>query len=487
MEQSGPVQAGDASTSNVPLGPTLILSGGTGYNDLVSATLPSPTTYVLPISDNGGSSSEIIRCFGGPSIGDIRSRLVRLIPSEVTSNGDATGTGGNEALRNLLSYRFPVDNSEDEILDEWKEVIAGTHHIWEGVDEVRGSIVRGFITHFHKAVLATFSKPFPSSDPLCSSAAEPFDLHGLSIGNAFLSSCARTFDSLQAAIWLFCNVARIDTKQVRAIPCVETTETSHIAARLENGQLLLGQCEISHPAKKREGDATPAVLEPKKATNGLLTAVESLSLSDPITKMLRPVISRTNSNLVFSKAAGKNALPSRIQSIHYAFPSIDAAEGQLRPQALSANPAYLAALQKTETLIYSCGSLYTSIVPLLVLQGVGVAIAHSKTIRRKVLLLNTQLDRETGGYDALDFIRAITHACSSSSPTDHEDCAEVQPRQLMSHLVYHPKGQVAVDVEQVEELGISCVRIPDRPGKVAFTEEDVRYALHVIMKAQSEG
>lgn len=143
MEQSGPVQAGDASTSNVPLGPTLILSGGTGYNDLVSATLPSPTTYVLPISDNGGSSSEIIRCFGGPSIGDIRSRLVRLIPSEVISNGDAMGTGGNEALRNLLSYRLPVDSSEDEILEEWKEVIAGSHEIWEGVDEVRGSIVRG--------------------------------------------------------------------------------------------------------------------------------------------------------------------------------------------------------------------------------------------------------------------------------------------------------------------------------------------------------
>jgi hypothetical protein len=143
MQQSGSVQAGDASTSNISLGPTLILSGGTGYNDLVSATLPSATTYVLPISDNGGSSSEIIRCFGGPSIGDIRSRLVRLIPSEVISNGDATGTGGNEALRNLLSYRLPVDNSEDEILDEWKEVIAGSHQIWEGVDEVRGSIVRG--------------------------------------------------------------------------------------------------------------------------------------------------------------------------------------------------------------------------------------------------------------------------------------------------------------------------------------------------------
>lgn len=157
----------------------------------------------------------------------------------------------------------------------------------------------------------------------------------------------------------------------------------------------------------------------------------------------------------------------------------------LKPQPLSANPAYLAALRKTETLIYSCGSLYTSIAPLLILQGVGNAIAHSQTMRRKVLLLNTQLDRETGGYDALDFIRAITHACSSS--TSEETCAGLQPRQLISHLVYHPKGQVVVDVEKVEELGISCIRIPDRPGKVAFTEGDVRYALRVIVKAELEG
>jgi hypothetical protein len=30
---------------------------------------------VIPISDNGGSSSELIRVFGGPGIGDVRSML----------------------------------------------------------------------------------------------------------------------------------------------------------------------------------------------------------------------------------------------------------------------------------------------------------------------------------------------------------------------------------------------------------------------------
>lgn len=32
----------------------------------------------MPVSDNGGSTSEIMRVLGGPAIGDIRSRLLRV-------------------------------------------------------------------------------------------------------------------------------------------------------------------------------------------------------------------------------------------------------------------------------------------------------------------------------------------------------------------------------------------------------------------------
>ena len=31
-------------------------------------------TSIIPISDNGGSTSELIRVFGGPGIGDVRSK-----------------------------------------------------------------------------------------------------------------------------------------------------------------------------------------------------------------------------------------------------------------------------------------------------------------------------------------------------------------------------------------------------------------------------
>ena len=45
----------------------LVISGGTGCNSICSAF--GDASYILPVSDDGGSSSEIIRVIGGPSIG----------------------------------------------------------------------------------------------------------------------------------------------------------------------------------------------------------------------------------------------------------------------------------------------------------------------------------------------------------------------------------------------------------------------------------
>jgi hypothetical protein len=45
----------------------VLISGGTGGNAICSAFVNA--CYILPVSDDGGSSSEIIRVLGGPSIG----------------------------------------------------------------------------------------------------------------------------------------------------------------------------------------------------------------------------------------------------------------------------------------------------------------------------------------------------------------------------------------------------------------------------------
>jgi len=68
----------------------VIFSGGSAANSLVdvfhevSEKNNCALTYVIPISDNGGSSSELIRVFGGPGIGDVRSMKFDFL---VLSNG----------------------------------------------------------------------------------------------------------------------------------------------------------------------------------------------------------------------------------------------------------------------------------------------------------------------------------------------------------------------------------------------------------------
>jgi len=76
-----------------------IFSGGTASNSFCRELLKltEDVSYILPISDDGGSTAEIVRVLGGPAIGDIRSRLVRL------SDGS---TEESKAVLRLLQYRL---------------------------------------------------------------------------------------------------------------------------------------------------------------------------------------------------------------------------------------------------------------------------------------------------------------------------------------------------------------------------------------------
>lgn len=64
----------------------VVLSGGSAANNLVDVfnevidNHVCSLTYIIPISDNGGSSSELIRVFGGPGIGDVRSKRPFISP-----------------------------------------------------------------------------------------------------------------------------------------------------------------------------------------------------------------------------------------------------------------------------------------------------------------------------------------------------------------------------------------------------------------------
>ena len=94
----------------------VVFSGGSAANSLVDVFNEviernnCALTYVIPISDNGGSSSELIRVFGGPGIGDVRSMnpsLLVLFSSPVKGCISLKEHDYHKACWNPRTTRYP--------------------------------------------------------------------------------------------------------------------------------------------------------------------------------------------------------------------------------------------------------------------------------------------------------------------------------------------------------------------------------------------
>jgi hypothetical protein len=77
------------------------------------------------------------------------------------------------------------------------------------------------------------------------------------------------------------------------------------------------------------------------------------------------------------------------------------------------NPNVHDRLSTSKCIIYGLGSLYTSLIPSLIVPGVGSLISSRKKVP-KILVLNGYTDRETPDYSGLDFVLAITDALNYS-------------------------------------------------------------------------
>ena len=95
---------------------------------------------------------------------------------------------------------------------------------------------------------------------------------------------------------------------------------------------------------------------------------------------------------VDKNGAGRTSLPSSVRRVYY----LSEKGSELQPHA---NPAVLRAIAEGEMIIYGMGSLYTSLVPCLIAQGIGRAVREA--VCPKLLVLNGSEDRETGGMQVL--------------------------------------------------------------------------------------
>lgn len=401
-------------------GGIVVFSGGSAANSLVDLfesvrrSKSCSLAYIIPISDNGGSTSELIRVFGGPGIGDVRSRLVRLIPEQPYSKE-------REAIGSLLSYRLSGTDSRDA-RNDWSDIVDGTSQLWQGIPSAKKELIRSFFNLINLEILKR-SRP-PTST---------FDFRSASIGNLFLTGARLFSGSFESAIYLLSAVCGIPDEDIKVIPSINSNFSHHIAAELEDGNVIVGQNSISHPstiAEKPGHESTvPRDIAPTMlSVNGCISVGDGLISNTSRTEDTHdtalaqeeedahpPFTLRTlrTSNIAFTKSADElDDLPSRISRVHY----VNSFGQEILPPA---NPRAIQAIQQASVIIYSIGSLYTSIVPNLVLRGIGETM-HKNSAAAKVLILNGCLDREVGSaksqrsYTAADFIDAIVKAGEQS-------------------------------------------------------------------------
>jgi hypothetical protein len=83
------------------------------------------------------------RVLGGPAVGDIRSRCLRLADDQ---------TDEARAVKALLGHRLSPHDPEAAKM-EWYSIVEGDHELWDGLSEPYKHTIRAFLVHFHTLVL----------------------------------------------------------------------------------------------------------------------------------------------------------------------------------------------------------------------------------------------------------------------------------------------------------------------------------------------
>lgn len=153
--------------------------------------------------------------------------------------------------------------------------------------------------------------------------------------------------SFESAIYLFHSIAGIPDN-ISVLPAINSNFAHHIAAGLEDGSVIVGQNQISHPSPVYpSGTLAPSVLSAEEEDDNR----EEDANPPQSLKALR------DQNIEFSKDE-ENELSSRIERIWY----INTYGQEIRPPA---NPKVIESIKNAEAIIYSIGSLYTRYDQLL--------------------------------------------------------------------------------------------------------------------------
>ena len=129
----------------------------------------------------------------------------------------------------------------------------------------------------------------------------------------------------------------------------------------------------------------------------------------------------------------------------------------LTPSAPAAHPEALKAIEEADLIVLGPGSLYTSVIPNLLVDGVADAIVNSPALKAYVCNLMTQ-EGETEGYSAFDHVRALLeHARPGLIDACVTGDSEI-PGELLERYAAESAAATRVDEKLFREAGIALAR-----------------------------
>lgn len=233
------------------LGPKILFfSGGSGpaplCRELINYTHNS--IHLITPFDSGGSSAVLRRAFAMPAVGDLRNRMMALSDMSVR---------GNAEVRRLFAYRLPLEADAWALVEQLEAMASGNDPMVRAIPDPLRKIIRNHLNYFLMAM------------------PPDFDLAGASIGNLVLvGGYLNNGRHLDPVIFLFSKLA-----EVRGVVRPVVNQDLHLAARLADGRVVLGQHRLT-------GRSQP----PLSAPIVELGLNQGLDLPRPATAEIRPKV-----------------------------------------------------------------------------------------------------------------------------------------------------------------------------------------------------
>ena len=312
--------------------------------------------------------------------------------------------------------------------------------------------------HFHTQVLQRHNG-------IRQSQSQPaFNFRGGSIGNFFFAGARIFVGSLPAAIFLFSKVAGIPSGS-RVVPAVLTEDRLVLGAELRDGTRIRGQFNISHPRPKQSNDTTESN-EHRQVIKKSSSEVSSLH-SSPIHRisyLLNDPTWRKNNQQQHSQSLDGISIQQQWSS-----------RNEITPEP---NPQVLDAISNANCIVYGCGSLFTSVLPSLVLDGVGSAISSRYVY--KVLLLNGWHDCETSWVESNkdgseqvvkqmntnSIVKAVINALDQDDihRNNGDGDSNTITTDYITHIFYPIGTEIDIDEQSLLKLGIEVRGIESIPA-----------------------